>query len=349
VSASALTGYNIYRSAGGASYSLLATVTGTTYDDAIDSSGDYGILYYYYVTAVAGEESDPSDSATQMYGTRLPALYEASSEYSLAAASSPYVLDGSSSFYADLTIPADTSLYFLPGSMLTMITTSTTAGEGPQLMCEGTIQSLGTAEHPVTMTCTQIDGSDPVNQTGFTPLFYSAVSWDSATGTGTMMRYTRMTNVRSYIVLDGTTAYLENCYFTTGPNDVASFVVSGTGNGTIVEHCLFTNMPLDIRADLRSSGFSFTQNRIRCSTYGWVMFFSGAVGQVLNGGQVSQNHIDGTKGIEIYNNTASVAIPLSGNYWDGGTPTVGQGTGVNATIDFTPALASAPTGAGPSW
>jgi hypothetical protein len=348
VSTAGLSGYNVYRSADGASFSLLKKVEGVSYDDAIASPGGDGIIYSYYVTAVADTESDPSATVRQMHGTRLPAVYEAAGQLNLEAPLSPYVLEGTSRIHKSLYVVDGAALYLMPGSTLAMITAP---APSPWLWlgCYGTLQSLGTAEHPVTITCENADGSDPVGQTGFTLLLDSAEPWDPVAGTGTMMRRTRVKNLHAFVDIETTAAYLDDCYFSAGPQDVAVFLVNGAGAAPIVSRCRFTNMPLDIRSDLRSSGFSFTLNRIRCPDYVSVVSFSLAVGQVLSPGQVSQNDLDGGKPIFIYSNTESVAIPLGGNYWAGGVPTVSRGTGVNASIDFGTKLDSAPAGAGPSW
>jgi hypothetical protein len=347
VGTTGLCGYNIYRSGDGVTFSLLVTVECTSYDDAIASPGGDGILYSYYVTAVADTESGPSGTVQRMHGTRLPAVYDEIAHLYLDAALSPYVLEGSSHFHKNLYIDSGASLYLMPGSTLTMV-----KAPAPSpllwLACYGTLQSLGTADHPVTITCENADGSDPVGQTGFSLGLESASSWNPATGTGTMMRYTRVKNVHANVDIESTAAYLDNCYFAAGPEDVATFLVKGPG--PIVTHCQFSNMPLDIRSDQSSSGFSFTLNRIRCPNYVYVATFSETVGQMLAAGQVSQNDLDGTQAIHIGDNTASVAIPLGGNYWYGGhSPTVGVNLDVNATIDFGTPLGTAPAGAGPSW
>jgi hypothetical protein len=347
VSTEGLSGYKVYRSADGTSFSLLTAVAGTSYDDAIASPGGDGVIYRYYVTAVADKESDPSATVEQMHGTRLPAVYAGAADFNTAKELSPYVLEGSSHFSKTLYVNRETSLFLMPGSTLTMITAP---APSPWLwLCSyGTLQSLGTSEHPVTITCTNADGSDPVGHTGFTLAFVGATPWDQAAGTGSMMKFTRVTNTHQNVEFSNTAAKVEECYFASGPEDVTTFLVDGAAAPSIA-HCELTSLPLDIRSDLRSSGFTFTLNKIRCPNYYAVMLFYQAVGQVLSAGQVSQNDLDGGKVIVIGDNTASVAIPLGGNYWEGGLPTVGGGTGVNATIDFGTVLASAPAGAGPSW
>jgi hypothetical protein len=342
-----LGGYNVYRSTDGTAFSLLVHVEATTYTDTIASPDGDGILYSYRVTAVADKESDPSAAVQQMHGTRLPAVYNGAGDFQTNTGESPYVVEGECFIQKNLLVNDDTSLSILPGATLRML-------RDTFITCYGTLQSLGTPTSPAAITCTQMDGSDPEGLSGVQIGFYSAPAWDPVTKKGTMLKYTRVTNSTNAITIQATKALMDNCYFASSPESLAMLMISGTPC-PVVTHCQMTDVFLGITSDMRGSGFSFTNNRIRCMISPYIIqFYTLNNDQVLDPGQVSQNDMDGFRAIIIYNITKSVAIPLGDNFWNWGsgtppTPGVVQDSGVNATIDFTTPLSSAPASAGPVW
>ncbi len=342
-----LTGYNVYRGTNGTDFSLLSAVNGPSYTDTIPVPAGNGILYYYRVTSVCAKESEPSSVVMQMHGTRLPPLRNEGSLCTLLAADSPYVLDGESVFHDILSVGYGASLYLLPGSKLTMISVAS-AATTPWIMVYGTLQSIGLPAKPVTITCTKADGSAPASQKGLA-LSLGGDPWDPATSTGSVMRYTRVTNLSANSSCQDSATLLENCYFTATPGDWGVIIFKGPEAAT-VRHCLFTDIGMDIRTDMRGTAFSFTENRLSLpGPLKYILLFGYAFG--LDAGQVSQNDLYGPGEIYLFSCTDTATIPLGGNYWNGGTPTITKDTGVPAatTVDLTVALTDPPAGAGPDW
>ncbi len=341
--------YNVYRETDGADFSLLASATGTSYADMISSPGGDGVMYSYRVTAVADKEYEPSETVQQMHGTRFPAVYDGAGVFETAVGQSPYVVEGESFIQNDLTVGANTSLFILPGAALSVLEgCEMTVGPGVEL------QSLGTPANPATIACRQLNGNDAVGSACVWIQFGLVKPWNPATKRGTMLKFTGMRNI---LMLDffGTDALFDNCYITGGNGSDANLRIRMSSDLEFT-HCLLTEILLEVACDQSGTGFSFTNNRVRCPDRGIAMVFSTITsGQVLGSGQVTQNDMDGSHHIAINDNTdPAVLIPLGGNYWAGGTgnppvPAVQRFGGAQANVDFTTPLSSAPASAGPEW
>lgn len=348
------TGYNLYRSPDGATWTQLngAALTAAAYDDAIPSPAGDGIVYTYRVTGLKGSaESSPSPSVRCMHGTRLPAASAAG--FATVAADSPYVAEGAVTVNGgNLVVDAGTALYVADGATLDL-----EAGDGSaagRLWVKGLLRVTASPQAPATFTAHKVGGA-LANNEGFSIWFDNAVSYDPADGSGCLLQNATLTNLASGNAYGGfdlinCAPRLTNLKATANcSNGISYLFVRGTG--AIIDHCTFSQITPSIEAEQRGSAFSLDHNRFRGGYY--AISFVALPDQAVDPGQIAANDFDGSQSAYLYSVAGSTDVPLGGNYWSGGTgnpPVPAETTGLTSVhFDFTTALSAAPSGVGPSW
>lgn len=348
------TGYNLYRSTDGATWTKLngAPLTATAYDDAIASPAGDGVVYTYRITGLkASSESSPSATVRCLHGTRLPAASAAG--FTTVAADSPYVAEGAVTVNGgNLVVDAGTALYVADGAALDL-----EAGDGSaagRLWVKGLLRVAASSQAPATFTAHKVGGA-LANNEGFTIWFDHAVDYDPADGSGCLLQNATITNLASGSVsggfdLIGCAPRLTNLKATANSTNGISYLFL-RGTGPIIDHCSFSQIAPSIEAEQRGSAFSFDHNRFRGGYY--AISFVSLPDQAVDPGQVTANDFDGSKSAYLYNVAGSTDVPLGGNFWSGGAgspPVPGETTGLTTVhFDFTTALSAAPSGVGPSW
>lgn len=349
-----LTGYHVYRSADGTTFTKLtpAPVAGTSYDDAIVSPAGDGVLYQYQVTAVGALESAASARVKGVHGTRIPASSPAG--FTTTAANSPYVAEGSAVVNGgDLVVDAGTALYVLDGASLDI-----ERGDGitsGRFYVKGLLRVLAASTAPATFTSHRIGGS-LANDEGFHLYLDGAVNFNPVDGSGTLVQNTNIQNLKSVtpgggVSIRNSAPKLFNCKLTGNAATGTVYLLLTQGCGALVQNCLFTKMAPAVGADLRATTFKLSFNRFRGGYYAFYVGDTAAAG--FGTGQVDSNDFDGTKEACLSILGGSTPLPISNNFWSGGTgtPPVPAEILYFTTVhyQFAPALAAAPTGAGPNW
>lgn len=349
-----LTGYNVYRSTDGNSFAKLNTapVAATLYDDAIASPAGDGVVYHYQVTAVGALESAASARVKGLHGTRIPA--SSSAGFTTLVAGSPYVAEGSVVINGgDLVVDTGTALYVPDGASIDVEQgNGITAG---RLYVKGLLRVLAASSAPATFTSHRAGGA-LANDEGFHLFFDGAVNFNPADGSGTLVQNANLQNLKSVTPGGGVTIRncapkLAHCKLTGNSATGTVYILFTQGCGALVQNCLFTKVAPSVNADLRATGFKLSFNRFRGGYYAFYVGDATLAG--FNLGQVDSNDFDGTKEAGIFLPPGSATVQIGGNYWNGGTgtPPVPAETPSYATIhyQFSPALTSAPAGAGPNW
>lgn len=349
-----LTGYHVYRSTDGATFAKLTSsaVTATSYDDAIASPTGDGVVYHYQVTAVGGLESAASARVKSAHGTRLPASSPAG--FTTTAANSPYVAEGSALVNGgDLVVDAGTALYVLDGASLDL-----EQGDGitsGRFYVKGLLRVLAAGTAPATFTSHRSGGS-LANGEGFHLFLDGAVNFNATDGSGTLIQNTNILNLKSVtpgggVTLRNCAPKLANCKLTGNATTGTVYILFTQGCGALVQNCLFTKVAPAVNADLRATGFKLSFNRFRGGYYAFYVGDTAAAGFSL--GQVDSNDFDGSTPAALSILAGPTPVPIGNNFWNGGTgnPPVPSETQYSTTVhyQFTPALAAAPAGAGPSW
>ncbi len=346
-----LTGYNVYRSTDGTTFTKLnsAVVTATTYDDAVPSPANDGILYTYRVTAMGDAESAPSSTVRSMEGTRLAPQYAAG--FTTVAANSPYVAEGTVVVDGgNLVVDTGTKLYVLDNATIDLEQgDGTTVGE---FDVKGLLRVAASATAPATFTAHSTGGALTDGQ-GFILAFDGADSYIAGTGAGTLVQNTQIANLThgNAITFGSSSPKLADLKVSSNQSTGGSYLVVLANAGPIIENCSFDKMVLSIQADARSTTLKVDHNTFSGGYYS-LAFFS-LTNPGITSGQIAQNEFDGTKQAYLYMMTGTANVPIGSNYWNGGTgsPPLPPELYTNCTIsyDFTPALTAAPANAGPTW
>ncbi|MBS1767642.1 MAG: hypothetical protein JST05_09610 [Acidobacteria bacterium] len=349
------TGYNLYRSSDGTTWTKLnaAVLTATAYDDAIASPAGDGVVYTYRVTGLAGSaESSPSTTVRCMHGTRLPASNAAG--FTTVAANSPYVAEGTVTVNGgNLVVDTGTALFVADHATVDLEAgDGTTAG---RLWVKGLLRVTATTAAPATFTAHKVGGT-LANNEGFAIWFDNAVSFNPADDSGCLLQNATITNLASGNVYGGFSILncgprLHDLHATANASSGASYIFLFGGASGILDHCEFNHMALSVQTDLHGGTFGMSSCRFRGGYY--AIAFVGVASPAVDAGQISGNDFDGTPSAYLYNISGTTDVPIGGNFWNGGSgtpPLPSETTGLTTVhFDFTTALSSAPSGAGPSW
>lgn len=349
------TGYNLYRSDDGSTWTKLNATALTTldYDDAIASPAGDGIVYTYRVTGLKGsQESSPTAGVRCMHGTRLPSSIPAG--FTTTAAESPYVAEGVVTVDGgNLLVDAGTALYVADAAKLDL-----EAGDGSaagRLWVKGLLRVTATPQAPAAFTAHKVGGT-LANNEGFAFWFDGAVSFNPADGTGTLLQNATITNLANGSVYGGFAFFncapkLFDLHATANASTGTSYLFFFGGSSGIVERCVFDQLTPSIQTDLRGTGFQLDHNRFRGGYYS--LAFLSVPNQAVDAGQISANDFDGSHTAYLYNIGGSTDVPVGGNYWSGGAgspPLPTEMTGLTTLhYDFSTALSAAPSGVGPTW
>lgn len=343
------TGYYVYRSApGGASTRLNASpVAALAYDDLLASPAADGVLYTYQVTAAgASGESAPSASTSNLHGTRVPSANPAG--FTASTVASPFVVEGTVTVDGgDVTIQAGAMLCLKPGGVLSLPDAAT-------LRVQGTLRALGTASAPAVVNGHGFAANDPAR--GFGVVFDGATAYNAGTGQGCLLDHAQISglalgNARLRIL--NSAPALRHCKLASNDPQGRTYLELMPGCGASITRCAFTGVVPTLNGDLRGQGFSLAQCAFSGGYYGIYVGPLNSPG--LAAGQVTGNVLNGAKDAVLYFVTASSDVPLSGNFWAGGTgtpplPAVNPlGSTNTATLSLMPALTAAPSPAGPDW
>jgi hypothetical protein len=349
-----LTGYNVYRSDDGTTFTKLNTtvVVATNYDDAIASPAGDGILYSYRVTAMGDAESGASNTVQGIHGTRLATQYNTG--FTTVAGNSPYVAEGTVVVNGgNLVVDTGTKLYVLDDTTIDLEQGSgTTAG---RFLVKGLLRVLASDTAHATFTAHKTSGTLADGE-GFALYFDGADSYNTANGSGTLLQNTLLNNMANGSAGGGFTFIssspkLANLNVTSNSSTGGSYLDVRSGSGPIIENCSFDKMVLSISTDARSTSLKVDHNRFTNGYYSVAFFNLSNPG--VNAGQIELNDFDGTKEAYLFGMTGGTNVPMGNNYWNGGSgspPLPTELTG-SSTIhyDFSTALSSPPSAVGPTW
>jgi hypothetical protein len=351
-------GYHVYRSADGAAFSRLtgAPVTGTSYDDPIESPAGDGVLYRYQVTAVdalyrdrvtagGAVESAFSNIAGTMHGTRLEGPYLPYTK----PAESPYVAEGITVFLSTVRVQKDTKLYVLAGAVLDFETDSGTGFE-----VHGLIRATGATSAPAVFTAHARGGGALVDGQGLW-FYFDGVGYDPRDGSGSMLDHVQVDHlatdptgdggmVLEYTGLSSTGIKLRDVKLSGASLDGSTCLL--VKSWVILEYSFLDRVALCIDWPMGNTPLQVTHNVFRHAP----IFVERNTPRPAGPGQIVDNDLDGVEGVW----SDGESLPLGGNYWAGagGAPPVPSGSrGQGSAADFNnpgPALAEPPT-AGPDW
>ena len=340
-------GHNIYRSTDNVTFVKLNgdRVPGSTYDDAIASPAGDGVFYYYRVTAQDAKESEPSATVRAIHGTRLAAAYPAGFQSKVSA--SPYVLEGKTVVdNGSFILQTNHKLYLLDNAVLDI-------GQGNDVTVQGLLRVLAApGDAHATITSHRVSGPLAPGE-GFSITFDGAVDFDPTDNTGTWLRNTLLSNLKSSqaIRIQSCSPRMENCKAVSNDNTGASYLSIGTDGSPTIENCSFDLMTLEVVGGVPSATALAIGNNVFTNGF-YAVSFRNLTGPGLNPGQIANNVFDGRKTAYLWSVTGA-AVPLGNNFWRGAfpgpTPTVVTGGTTDTTYDFTPALTAEPPSAGPDW
>ena len=349
------TGYNLYRSDDGATWTMLnsAPLTSAAYDDAIASPAGDGVVYTYRVTGLKdAAESSPSATVRCMHGTRLPASI--TTGFTTVAADSPYVAEGAIAVDGgNLVVGTGTALFVADRAIVDL-----EAGNGSaagRFWIKGLLRVTATSSAPATFTAHKVGGT-LANNEGFAFWFDNAVSFNPVDGSGSLLQNATITNLANGSVSGGFAVFncapkFYNLHATANASTGTSYLFFFSGASGIVENCDFNQLVLSLQTDLHGTGFKVDHNRFRGGYY--AISFLSAPSPAVDAGQITANDFDGSHTAYLYNVSGSSNVPLGGNFWNGGAgspPLPTETTGLTTVhFDFTTALGSAPSGVGPTW
>ena len=341
--------YYVYRGTSPDSLSKIATVIApvTTYEDA---NVEDGALYYYHVTSFGKSESQPSNQASNMHGTRLT---DTSADFTTIVADSPYVIDDDVFLQGDLNIVTNTKLYVLPGVTIIFGTE-----DAAQLnVDQGLLVTKGTQANPI-----YVSSMD----SGYNLRIVSAAE-------GIRLDYTdfqELTDADEHskraVYISGGSPTLSHCRFTS--SDGHRLHISNSGAKIV--NCYFSGLRLNIswtvKPTLDISSNIFLNNLNTIFFEGFYADSAAPVAGMIrnnvfecNGGE--SNSFDGNDLSIAGYSTAAFVFPLAGNYF---FRTDNYNTAItneddffvyydpdcpNQTFNFDNLLTTRPTGIGPGW
>lgn len=348
-----LAGFNVYRSADGATFSRRTgqPVAGPSFVDALTSPADDGILYTYRVTAVGAVESAPSATARAMHGTRLGGARAAG--VTTVAAESPYVVDGTLTLEAgNLTIDAGTAVYVLDGAVIDLAAGAASDPANGRFVVKGLLRVLASASDHATFTSHKAGGL-PAGE-GFTLIFDHAPDYRADDGGGTLIRNTDVNNLRGgqggwyepLVITGCAPAFLDSKLRVNQPGQATLFAIR---TPVIISHCLVHGLWATVLADLTATPFAIQHSILdAASMWNYSLEFWFDTVPVADG-QIAWNDINGQQTVDVDYLTAG-SIPLGNNYWRNGVPSVRlQFCGPEVGVTFAPVLDAPPDGVGPSW
>lgn len=341
------TGYNIYRSSDGNSFTKLAgPVTNNNYTDMLDNTDK--TLYRYYVKTVSGNsESAPSTTARSMQGSRLNTTY--TTGYTIGSGQW-FVAEGTVEITAgELVVDSGGELYVLDNAIIKFKADTYSSNNFGKFIIKGLLRVLAVPQAPATFTTTV---ASPPNGEGFALQFDGAEAYNEVDGTGTIVQNTAIINLRGSaraLEILNCAPRLYNLKVTSNQNNGTSYLYFHSG--AIIENNRFEGVVPLINSDLRSSSFKMSKNIFRNGYYS--IWFNN--NSAVTSGQISANDFNGSKPVYLYNMTSGTKIPLEGNYWNGGTGTPPKpvvekgGATTDISCNFDPALSSSPDDVGPTW
>jgi len=349
---SGLTGYNIFRSTDGATWTKLAgPVAATAFDDAIASPTGDGVIYQYQVTAVGAVESAPSAKVQTVHGTRLPASNSAG--FTTTASGSPYVAEGTVVVNGgNLVVDSGTKLYLLDGASVDLEQGAETVG---RFWVKGLLRVLATPAVYARITAHRVGGA-LANQEGLAIWFDGAVNYNPSDGSGTLLQNTLITNLASgntygAILIRDCAPRLYNLNATANSSTGGSYIFLNTGAGAFIQNCAFNKIVAAVQADLRGTTFKLDHNRFRGGFY--ALYFGPLNTPGITLGQIDANDFDGTRQAALFSVSGTANIPVGNNFWNGGSgaPPLPAELRSDSTVfcAFSPALATAPANTGPTW
>jgi len=346
--------FNVYRRVGNGTpvRRTASPITEAHYIDTITSPDGDGVLYTYYVTAVAqGVESGPSDTVTEVHGTRVPANNP--SGFTADFSFSPYVVEGTVTVDdGNFMIPTGCKVYLKDDATIDMPENPAGSSTAGQLRVIGLLRVLASSSHPANITAHKTGGLGA--DEGFTLNFVNAVSYDPIDGSGTLIKNCWINNLKQG---HGTTLEIANC----APRFSNSYIIFNTDQactlmfptGVIVDHCYIANACPRVTSDQSASGFTFSNNIVRPNDANYCLEFVNSTTTPIASGAIAGNDFDGVT-VDLSVMTGAYTIPLGGNYWRGGTgtppaPSIRRQNDSTCEVDFDTALNAAPAGVGPDW
>jgi len=350
-SGGAVVGHNIYRSADNVTFEKRNgdRVSGSSYDDVIESPAGDGVSYYYRITAVDSEESAPSGTVRAVHGSRLAATYRGG--FTSNAAASPYVLERTTVVdNGSFVIQRGDKLYLLDNAVLDV-------EQGNDVTVRGLLRVLASsgASH-AKITSHRVSAPLGLGE-GVSITFDGADDFNPADDSGTWIRNTLLSNLASAqaIRIFGCSPRIENCKavsnIRTGGSAGTSYLSIEAGGGPTIRNCSFDFMTLQVSGGDPSTTTFAMDNNVFTNSYYSVSFWN-LSGPGVNPGQIANNVFDGRKTAYLWNVTGA-NVPLGGNFWSGAfpgpEPTIVTGGTTSVTYSFSPTLPAAPSPAGPDW
>ncbi|MBE0605323.1 MAG: right-handed parallel beta-helix repeat-containing protein [Deltaproteobacteria bacterium] len=339
--------HNIYRSTDNVTFVKRNgdKVGGTSYDDAISSPAGDGVFYFYRITAVDTEESEPSTTVRAIHGTRLATTYVAG--FTSDNTASPYVLEGTTVVdRGGFLLQGGDKLYLLDNAVIDV-------EQGNDVTVQGLLRVLAAsgASH-ATITSHRVSAPLAPGE-GFSITFDGADDFNPTDNTGTWIRNTLLSNLGSSqaISISNCSPRIENCKAISSDNTGTSYLSINPGGGPSIRNCTFDNMTLQVSGGDPSATTLAIENNIFTNSYYAVSFWN-LTGPGVSPGQISNNVFDGGKTAYLWNVTGA-NVPMDGNFWKDAypdsAPTTVTGGSTTATYSFYPTLPAAPTSAGPDW
>lgn len=351
------TGYLVYRATGDAAFVRLtdSPVAGPGYDDPIDSPGGDGVEYRYIVAAARDVESERSNVATALHGTRLAAAYPDS--FATVPEHSPYVADTATTLAGDLWVSPDTKLYVRGGAVLDF-------EAGGVFFVAGLLRAIGSASAPATFVAHRRGGGYLQDGEGFYFAF-SGVPYNPDDRSGSLLDHVQIRNLaetglgfdfrRSSLVVTGSGIALDNVKVVVNGN--GSLLVR-EGGWVVAHHSHFDGLGLVVDTDVRATPFAVTHNAFRGGLQ--AIAFRHTASPPVRAGQIDSNDLDGhLQSAHLIRVSGTTPIPMGNNYWGRGVfsltivPSVfNDNDASTVTFDFNdpgPTLDLPPAGAGPDW
>ena len=351
------TDYLVYRATGDAPFVRLtdSPIEATSYDDPIASPGGDGVEYRYIIAAARDVESERSNVATAMHGTRLAEAYLES--FATVPERSPYVADASTTLAGDLWVSPDTKLYVRGGAVLDF-------EAGGVFLVAGLLRAIGSASAPAIFTAHQRAGGYLPDGEGFYFAF-SGVSYNPDDRSGSVLDHVHVRNLAETAVFGGNR---RTSLAVTGSGialDNVKVVVNGNGSllvreggWVVLRHSHFDGLGLVVDTDVRATPFAVTDNAFRGGLS--AIAFRYVASPPVRSGQIDSNDLDGSlQSAELIHVSGTANIPLGNNYWGQGlfsskdVPFVyNDNDASTVTFDFddpSPTLHLPPAGAGPDW